>query len=276
MRCNVNIIKAYADRSPCYKTGRKIVVKGLMLHSVGCSQPRASAFATNWNSEKQAGAMVHAFIDAINGDIYQLLPWNHRAWHAASGDNGSANNTHIGVEMCEPSAIKYVYGAGATFTVTDWAQATAQATTAYAAAVELFAYLCHEFNLDPLKDGVIISHAEGYKRGIASNHGDPQHLWSQLHMTNKFGKQLTMDDFRADVAERLEDENMTQEKFNEMMEAYLAERGNKKVASGMKEAWNEAKDEGYMDGKRPASYITRQEVAQVIHNIRNAKGDDNK
>lgn len=84
----------------------------------------------------------------------------------------------------------------------------------------------------------------------------------------------------AQIAEltnqRLEDENMTQEKFNEMMDAYLAERGIREVAPVMKEAWDEAKDAGYMDGKRPAAYITRQEVAQVIHNIRNAKGDDNK
>ena len=45
------------------------------------------------------------FIDANTGDIYQTLPWNHRGWHGG----GSSNNTHIGVEMCEPAAIKGVH-----------------------------------------------------------------------------------------------------------------------------------------------------------------------
>ena len=63
----------------------------------------------------------------------------------------------------------------------------------YEAAVELFAYLCKEYGLDPLADGVVISHKEGYARGIASNHGDPEHLWRQL------GLGYTMDGFRRDV-----------------------------------------------------------------------------
>jgi hypothetical protein len=63
----------------------------------------------------------------------------------------------------------------------------------YEAAVELFAYLCKEYNLDPTADGVIVSHAEGYKRGIASNHGDPEHLWNQLNTG------YTMDGFRKAV-----------------------------------------------------------------------------
>lgn len=53
--------------------------------------------------------------------------------------------------------------------------------------------LCKKFSLDPLADGVIISHKEGHSRGIASNHGDPEHLWSQL------GMGYTMDTFRKAV-----------------------------------------------------------------------------
>lgn len=53
--------------------------------------------------------------------------------------------------------------------------------------------LCNEFGLDALADGVVISHKEGHARGIASNHGDPEHLWSQL------GLPYTMDTFRKAV-----------------------------------------------------------------------------
>ena len=68
----------------------------------------------------------------------------------------------------------------------------------YKNAVELTAMLCKFFNLDPLEDGVVICHAEGYKRGIASNHADVLH-WFPRH-----GK--TMDDFRADVVALMDNE----------------------------------------------------------------------
>ena len=145
----------------------------------------------NWNRADYDNACVHAFIDGNDGTVYQTLPWNHRGWHCASGKNGSGNNTHIGVEMCEPACIKYT--GGSTFTCSDLATAKAAAKRTYEAAVELFAMLCKEYGLNPIADGVIISHAEGHKRGIASNHGDPEHLWTQL------GMGYTMDGFRKDV-----------------------------------------------------------------------------
>ena len=53
--------------------------------------------------------------------------------------------------------------------------------------------LCKKYGLDPLADGVIISHKEGCARGTASNHSDPEHLWTQL------GTGYTMDGFRREV-----------------------------------------------------------------------------
>ena len=172
----MKLIESILTKNPCYTAGRKITVKGLMLHSVGCSQPKASVFINSWNSASYDRACVHAFIDGNDGTVYQTLPWNHRGWHGG----GSGNNTHIGVEMCEPACIKYV--GGSSFTCSDTATAKAVAKRTYEAAVELFAYLCKMYSLDPLGDGVIVSHREGHSRGIASNHGDPEHLWNQLGM----------------------------------------------------------------------------------------------
>lgn len=59
--------------------------------------------------------------------------------------------------------------------------------------------LCKKFSLEPLADGVIISHKEGHSRGIASNHGDPEYLWSQLEMG------YTMDTFRKAVKSAMGD-----------------------------------------------------------------------
>lgn len=187
----MNVIQSILTRNVCYTANRKITVKGLMLHSVGCSQPSAQVFINQFNNPNYRRACVHAFIDANTGDIYQTLPWNHRGWHSG----GSSNNTHIGVEMCEPACIKYT--GGATFVCSDLATAKASVAKTYKAAVELFAARCKEFGLNPLADGVIISHKEGYQRGIATNHGDPEHLWSQL------GTGYTMDGFRKDVAKAM-------------------------------------------------------------------------
>lgn len=187
----MKLVKSLLTKNPCYTAGKKITVKGLMLHSVGCPQPRASVFINSWNRVDYDNACVHAFIDGNDGTVYQTLPWNHRGWHCASGKNGSGNNTHIGVEMCEPACIKYT--GGSTFSCSDMAIAKAVVKCTYEAAVELFAMLCKEYDLNPTADGVIISHAEGHKRGIASNHGDPEHLWRQL------GMGYTMDGFRKDV-----------------------------------------------------------------------------
>ena len=187
----MKLVESILTKNPCYTAGRKITVKGLMLHSVGCNQPKASVFINSWNSASYDRACVHGFIDANDGTIYQTLPWNHRGWHCGSGRKGSGNNTHIGVEMCEPACIKYT--GGSSFTCSDTATAKACAERTYQAAVELFAMLCKKYGLDPLADGVVISHKEGHSRGIASNHGDPEHLWTQLKMG------YTMDTFRKAV-----------------------------------------------------------------------------
>ena len=180
----MNLKQNYLTESGCYKAGKRITVKGLMIHSVGCPQPKADVFMKNWNRD-DANACVHAIVEP-DGDVYQLLPWDFRGWHCGGG----ANNTHIGVEMTEPATIRYT--GGSNWTETGNGEKTkAHVLAAYKCAVELFAYLCQQFGLDPMADGVIISHSEGCKSGIASNHGDVEHLWS------KFG--LTMEQFRKDI-----------------------------------------------------------------------------
>jgi hypothetical protein len=181
----MKIIESLVTHNQCYSAHKQIKVKGLMLHSVGCSQPSALAFVRMFN-KASCGTCVHAFIDGDTGDVQQTLPWDFRAWHAG----GAANATHIGIEMCEPSTIRYTQGA--TFKDKDTTATNAVVLRTYKSAVELFVYLCREFKLDPLADGTIISHSEGHSRGLASGHVDPEHLW------RCFG--LAMDGFRSEVA----------------------------------------------------------------------------
>ena len=185
----MNLKQNYLTQSGCYKAGKRITVKGLMIHSVGCPQPKADVFMKNWN-RADANACVHAIVEP-DGDVYQILPWNHRGWHCGGG----ANNTHIGVEMTEPATIRYTGGSNWTETG-DGENTKNHVLATYKYAVELFAYLCSQYNLDPLADGVVISHSEGCRRGIASSHGDVEHLWS------KFG--LSMGQFRKDIGAAME------------------------------------------------------------------------
>lgn len=185
----MKLVETFLTKNPCYTAGKTITVKGLMLHSVGCAQPDASVFVKNWNSASYTRACVHAFVDGISGTVYQTLPWNRRGWHCG----GSGNDTHIGVEMCEPAEIEYT--SGTAFKVTDKTAAQKCAKRTYNAAVELFAALCKKYSLNPLTD--ICSHKEGNAKGIASNHGDPEHLWSGL------GLSYTMDGFRKAVKSKM-------------------------------------------------------------------------
>ena len=130
----MKLVQSILTKNPCYTAGRKITVKGLMLHSVGCPQPKASVFINSWNSPSYGNACVHGFIDGNDGTVYQTLPWNHRGWHCGSGSKGSGNNTHIGVEMCEPACIKYT--SGANFTCSDLPAARAVAERTYQAAAK--------------------------------------------------------------------------------------------------------------------------------------------
>lgn len=186
----MKIVEHFLTRNRCYQAAKQNTKGGLMLHSVGCPQPSAQVFVNSWNSADKS-VCVHAFIDANTGDVYQTLPWEYRGRHCGSGPNGSGNNTHIGVEMCEPACIRYT--GGARFTCSNVEEARAAVRRTYESAVQLFAELCERFRLDPLADGVILSHEEGHKRGIANNHGDPVHLWNQLNMG------YTMDGFRKAV-----------------------------------------------------------------------------
>jgi len=179
----------------CYKTGRTIKVRGVMVHSTGANNPELrryvgpddgllgeNRYGNHWNQPMSPGVCVHGFIGKLaDGTIaaYQTLPWEHRGWHCGGGQNGSGNDTHISFEICE-----------------DHLEDAAYFAAVYREAVELTAHLCRLYGLDPMADGVVIDHREGHQRGIASNHGDVDHWFP------RYGK--SMDTFRKDVAALLD------------------------------------------------------------------------
>lgn len=203
----MNLHQCILTRNDCYQSGKTIQPKGVMVHSTGANNPYLkryvqpddgrlgeNQYGNDWN-RPGLEVCVHAFIGRLaDGSIatYQTLPWNMRAWHCGR----SGNDTHISFEICEDNLTNEAYFAAV-----------------YQEAVELTAYLCRMYGLDPLADGVVLDHAEGYALGIASGHNDVEN-WFPRH-----GK--TMDDFRAAVSSALQEEvtDMTREEIQKLIEA---------------------------------------------------------
>ena len=214
----MNIIEVFTTGNKCYQAAIPLYPRGLMLHSIGTPQPSAAVLARYFDQYQPGGqsVCVHAFVQA-DGTVYQTLPWETIAWHCG----GTANDTHIGVEMTEP-------GTGMAY-----AESAEQITGTYHAAVALFAQLCEMYSLDPLADGVIIGHAEGHRRGVASNHADPELLW------NTYGMGFTMDGFRRAVAEAMagakeEEEETDMTRYNTVAEmpAWAREEAQRLIDRG--------------------------------------------
>ena len=251
----MRLYKALLTRNDCYLRGRTIRPRGVMVHSTGANNPYLRRYIApddgrlgtpsprHWN-QSGVGACVHAMIGkAADGSVatYQTLPWNMRGWHCG----GTGNDTHISFEICEDKLGDRAYF---------------QAT--YQAAVELTAYLCRRFRLDPLADGVVLCHSEGYRRGIASNHADVMHWWK------KFG--VDMDDFRAAVAAKLRggEHDLTEQQVRaivrEELAAAQAAQDKLPASDWAAEKLKQAKAAGITDGTRPRGFATREEVALMV------------
>ena len=232
-----------ATNADVWKENRTITVQGLVLHSTAMPGKDAYAIQKNFNVPNR-GASIQACVD--DKRVVQLLPWNKRAGHVGAGSKGSFNNSHIGVEMCEPSGLVYnsignkivTYNPPKDYFENIWNN-----------AVDLFAYLCKQYNLDPLGKNVIVSHAEAHALGYGDNHADTGHwfVWE-----NK-----TMDDFRKAVYNRMngvDEDDMTYEKFKEYMDRYMAEAVVSDPSSWAKDACEKAVAKGIMKGDGTGAY----------------------
>ena len=246
---------ALLTHNDCYLRGRTIRPRGVMVHSTGANNPWLRRYLApddgrlgtpgprHWN-QGGVGACVHAMIGkAADGSVavYQALPWNMRGWHCGR----SGNDTHISFEICEDSLTDKGY-----FRDT------------YQVAVELTAYLCQLYHLDPQADGVVLCHSEGYARGIASNHADVMHWWG------RYG--VSMDDFRAAVAAVMKggERDLTEQEVRaivrEELAAAQAARDKLPASDWAAEKLKQAKAAGITDGTRPRGFATREEVALMV------------
>jgi N-acetylmuramoyl-L-alanine amidase len=221
----MNLRKLILTENECYKAGRTITPEGIMVHSTGANNPYLKRYVgpddgllgknkynNHWNQFRPSGRQVcvHAFIGKLEDSritTYQTLPWNHRGWHGG----GSCNDTHISFEICEDDLSDKNFF-----------------NKVYQEAIELCVYLCKLYSLT---EENILCHSEGYKKGIASNHGDVMH-WFPRH-----GK--SMDDFRTDVKKSLStsQSSITNEKlYRVQVGAYTVKANADAMLSKLKKA----------------------------------------
>lgn len=266
--------------STCYKGTRTMDVKGVLWHSTGANNPNLKRYVqpsnndprynelikllgkntggNDWNHiERQAG--LNCWIGKLaDGTVttVQTMPWNYRPWGCGSGKKGSCNNGWIQFEICEDNLADKNYF-----------------DMVYKEACEITAYLCTMFNINPLgtvnyngvKVPTILCHRDSYDLGVGSGHSDV------LHWFPKFGK--NMETARNDVTALMnnieEDEDMTQERFNELMNNYLANISSQEAIDWEIPGLNWAQSNQLMFGNdkgslMPHRFMTRAELAAVL------------
>lgn len=196
--------------STCYKGTKKMPIKGVLLHSTGCNNPNLKRYVqpsdgvsnydkmikllgkntanNDWNHiDRSAGlnAWIGRLADGTVASV-QTMPWDYRPWGCGSGRYGSCNDGWIQFEICEDGLVDEDYF-----------------NKVYNEAVELTAYLCKLYGLNPhgkvsihgVSIPVITCHADSYKLGFGSNHRDVNHWFP------KYGKSIQT--VRDDVAKLL-------------------------------------------------------------------------
>lgn len=200
-------LQCMMTNSTCYKSTRQMNVVGVLWHSTGANNPTLKRYVQpSENDANYAKLMAllgkntggndwnHISVEAglncwigklADGTVttVQTMPWNYRPWGCGSGSKGSCNNGWIQFEICEDGLNDATYF-----------------NAVYKEACEITAYLCKKFGIDPfgtvsyngIQVPTILCHADSYRYGLGSNHGDV------LHWFPKYGK--SMETVRNDVA----------------------------------------------------------------------------
>lgn len=203
----------FLTRSDCYRSGRPLTPRGIVIHSTGVDQKRIRAYTDQWD-RPGVRACVHGMLglDEDGRLCYaQLLPYEMRCWGCGKGARGSYNDSHIQFEICETLADG------------DWCRET------WEAALELCEALCCVYGIPADK---VVCHSEAHALGYAANHGDVMHWWPRHG--------LSMHGFRAALNERLEEDHMVRFKTIEEVPVSLRPETAALIAAGVLHGRGEA------------------------------------
>lgn len=165
-------------------------------------------YANDWNHiDRQAGlnCWIGKLADGTVSTV-QTGPWTSTPWGCGGGTKGSCNGYIINNSKKIYNGQHWIQ-----FEICDDGyKDKAYFEAVYKEAVEITAYLCKEFDIDPTGvvnyNGVqvptILCHADSYKLNLGSNHGD---IYSWF---NAMGLPKNMNNVRNDVKKLLEESNI--------------------------------------------------------------------
>lgn len=262
-----------ATNNGVYTCGRTINPVGCVNHSVGCAQPAVNVFYNSMN-KSSAGWGVNALLGDFHqgeGRILLTLNWNSRPWGVGSGKKGSWNNTKIQWEICEPAGHTY---AGGTMIGYDVAKNQGYFDRMWKMVVAWNVYVVKKFGY-PVSE--ISDHAESYRAGYGSNHGDVGHWWP------KHGK--SMDALRQEVQAILsgsEDDDMDVARFKELFSEMRSELQDNDCGSWSQAAREWAVNTGLIAGSGEVingepncmwqDFMTREQMATVLYRFAQLMG----
>ena len=242
----------YTKISPNKTSPRNHVIDTVTIHCVvgQCSvEALGNIFAP---TSKQASSNYGIGPD---GRIGMYVEEKDRSWCSSNGAN---DNRAITIEVASDTTSPYK--------VTD---------AAFNSLIKLLADICKRNNIKSLKwkaDKNLIGHPEEQNMTV--------HRW----FANKSCPGDYLYNKHYEIAEKVnellgvqeEDEDMTQERFNELMTNYLTELAAKDPNAWSADARTWAEDNGYIKGdekgrKMYKKFMTREEMIQVLYRIMNDK-----
>lgn len=208
----------------------------ITIHSTANTKSTAKNEADYVCYNSTTSASYHYVCD--ESKIYQVLPTNEVAWHAGDGRNGTGNRKSVAIEICE----------------------TGNRKKAVDNAIWLTKELVRDLNID-------INHI------VQHHHWTGKNCPRILIDKNYIKDNIDWDYFISQVSNTEEEEQMTQEQFNAMMEVYLAEKAKEEAGSWSKTERDWAVENGYFQGDKSGmrwkSNITREEMAVLEYRIHN-------
>jgi N-acetylmuramoyl-L-alanine amidase CwlA len=184
-------------------------------------------------AREYVGASAHYFVDSDS--ITQSVPDNYIAFHCGANvytHKECRNHNSIGIEICDDVKNGVIYPSAKT-----------------------------------------IQNALELTRSLMKKYGVPaEHIIRHYDVTGKKCPAFWVDDtkWKKEFWNKLSeqgDEVLTKEDVIAIIQEYEATKDAYPVSDWANEAWKAAKEKGIMDGSRPKSNATREQIATILHRL---------
>ena len=182
-------------------------------------------------------ASAHYFVD--DDSITQSVPDNYIAWHCGGGSQGNGGKTHlgkcfnsnsIGIEICDDVKNGVVYPSAKTIQN----------------ALELTEFLMKKY---------------GIKK---------EHIIRHYDVTGKLCPAYWVDNakWKKEFWNKIQEgDDMTKEEVIKIIQEYEAAKEKLPVSDWAKASWTKAKNKDIMDGTKPKSNATREQIATILDRL---------